>query len=157
MSHVHADPLPKGALMLAIGLALTALTATTLARLLALPPAAQPAALRAADHARPLHARTLRFLDRADGAVVIADTRTGRTAAIITPGTNSGFIRGVMRGFARDRRLRGLGGAAPFALAAWSNGQLTLTDTATGRAVELGAFGDTNRAAFAALLNQEGR
>ena len=155
MSHVHADPLPKGALMLAIGLALTALTATTLARLLALPPAAQPAAIRAAEHARPIGSRTLRFLDRADGAVVIADTATGRTAATIEPGTNSGFIRGVLRGFARDRRLRGLGDAAPFALAAWSNGQLTLTDSATGRAVELGAFGDTNRAAFAALLNRK--
>ena len=42
--------------------------------------------------------------------------------------------------------------APPFTLTAWRDGELSLTDTATGRSIELTAFGSTNRAAFAALL-----
>ena len=96
--------------------------------------------------------RDLRFLDRADGAVVIEDVRTGQPASIIHPGEKTGFIRGVMRGRARDRRSRGIGDAPPFNLTLWRDGELSLTDSATGRSIELTAFGTANRAAFAALL-----
>ena len=158
MSHSHAEQLPKGALVIAGALVVTALAATTLARLVDMPPAAQPAAVREADHAGLVNQRSLTFADRADGAVVIADRTTGAIADTITPGSQSGFIRGVLRGFARDRRLRVLNADAPFTLALWQDGQLTLTDSATGRAVELGAFGATNRDAFLALFNrQEGK
>jgi hypothetical protein len=34
----------------------------------------------------------------------------------------------------------------------WADGALTLKDASTGRIVELGSFGHTNRAAFAQLL-----
>ena len=57
-----------------------------------------------------------------------------------------------MRGLARDRHIRGLDGSAPFRLTRWSNGDLTLTDSATARVIELGAFGETNRKSFEALL-----
>jgi putative photosynthetic complex assembly protein len=40
----------------------------------------------------------------------------------------------------------------PYKLEAWPNGQLSLTDTGTGRSIELSAFGPTNREAFAGLL-----
>jgi len=36
----------------------------------------------------------------------------------------------------------------------WDNDQLTLRDTTTGKAVELGSFGADNRAVFAAMLEQ---
>ncbi len=40
----------------------------------------------------------------------------------------------------------------PFRLSAWSDGRLTLEDPATGRAVDLEAFGPTNEATFVRLL-----
>ena len=56
-----------------------------------------------------------------------------------------------MRGLARERRSHGFGNDAPFTLTAWRDGELSLTDTATGRSIELTAFGaDQPRAAFAA-------
>lgn len=151
--HDHRNMLPKGALMLACGLVVVSLAATSAARIAQLPPAALPAAARASDHARIVATRQLRFTDRADGAVLIEDVNARQVAGTVAPFTQSGFVRSVMRGLARDRRMRGLGPDAPFALTLWSNGQLSLTDTATGRALELGAFGPTNRAAFVALLS----
>ena len=50
----------------------------------------------------------------------------------------------------------GIGDGPPFTLTLWRDGELSLTDTATGRAIELTAFGTTNRATFAALLDAKG-
>ena len=152
VAHDHANMLPRGTLVIAGGLVLFALTATSAVRLAGIPAAASPVALRTAERVAPVATRDLRFLDRADGAVVIEDVRTGRPAAIIRAGEKTGFIRGVMRGLARDRRARGIGDAPPFNLTLWRDGELSLTDSATGRSIELTAFGAANRAAFAALL-----
>ena len=97
--------------------------------------------------------RDLVFTDRGDGAVVVRDAASGATVEVLIDGVpGNGFVRGVMRGMARDRRSRGIGMAPPFELTLWRNDTLTLTDKATGRAIELGSFGADNRAAFAALL-----
>lgn len=48
--------------------------------------------------------------------------------------------------------MRGIGNGPAFSLTEWRDGELSLTDTATGRTIELNAFGSTNRASFAALL-----
>lgn len=151
-AHNHADMLPRGTLVIASSLVLFALAATTLVRVTGTPPSASPAALRAEGKIELVATRDLRFLDRADGSVLIEDTKTGGTAAVIEAGQETGFIRGVMRGLARERRSHGFGNEAPFTLSAWRDGELSLTDTATGRSIELTAFGSTNRAAFAALL-----
>jgi putative photosynthetic complex assembly protein len=100
----------------------------------------------------PIASRNLRFTDRGDGAVLIVDSDKGDTASIIQPGQQTGFIRGVMRGLARERRMRGIGDQPPFNLSLWQDGELSLTDSATGRSIELTAFGSTNRASFLALL-----
>ena len=144
--------LPSGSLAMAGALVGFALLATATMRVAHIPPSASPAAVRASEGTVPVASRDLRFADRADGAVVITDVRTGRVAHVVAAGEQTGFIRGVMRGLARDRKMRGLGAAAPFTLTAWRDGQLSLTDTATGRELELTAFGGTNRAAFAELL-----
>jgi putative photosynthetic complex assembly protein len=149
---VHADKLPRGAMPIAGAMVLLAVAAVALARATGMPVAASPVAFRAEARIAPVTTRKLVFSDRPDGAVVIRDMDSGATAAVIAAGEKTGFIRGVMRGFARDRRARGLGEAPPFALTLWRNGQLSLTDTATDRSVELTAFGAANRAAFAALL-----
>jgi putative photosynthetic complex assembly protein len=144
--------LPRGALVIACSLVLFSLAVTTIVRVGNIAPSASPAALRVAGHIAPVASRSLRFTDRADGAVVITDVTNGQVAGMVEPGTKSGFIRGVMRGLARDRRMRGIGDQPPFTLTLWKDGELSLVDTATGRALEVTAFGTTNRADFAALL-----
>lgn len=92
------------------------------------------------------------FTDRKDGALVVGDPATGGTAMILEPGSNSGFIRGVMRGLMRERMLHEVSRTAPVTVTQWGDGALTLEDKSTGRIIELGSFGSTNRAAFAQLL-----
>ncbi len=94
--------------------------------------------------------RDLRFEDRADGAVLVFDGSASTPFQVVT-GEN-GFLRGTLRGMARTRHSEGLGGAAPFRLSAWRDGRLTLDDPATGRHVELEAFGATNAGTFARFL-----
>lgn len=154
-SHSHADMLPRGTLIIAGALLLFALAAASIVRIAGIPPAASPALMRQAQHIAPVKSRTLRFVDRADGAVVIEDAGKGGVASIIAPGEKTGFIRGVMRGLARERRSHGIGNGPPFDLTLWQDGELSLTDTATGRTIELTAFGSTNRASFAALLDSK--
>ncbi|MFO1074981.1 MAG: photosynthetic complex assembly protein PuhC [Geminicoccaceae bacterium] len=93
----------------------------------------------------------LRFEDRTDGSVAVYGQADGRTIAVLPPGSN-GFIRGVLRGFARERRQYEVGQQPPFRLTRWEGGGMTLYDPQTGRSVELEAFGQTNFAAFARLL-----
>lgn len=101
-------------------------------------------------HGRALVTRDLRFEDRADGAVLIYDGAS-RTPFQVVQG-EAGFLRGTLRGLARTRRSEGLDGTQPFHLAAWSDGRMTLDDPATGRHVELQAFGSANLAVFARML-----
>lgn len=96
-------------------------------------------------------ARDLRFDDRADGAVVVHDARTGELVELVAPGTN-GFMRSLLRGLARERRSQGIGAGPPFRLSQLANGRLTLEDPSTGRRIDLDAFGPTNAGAFARLL-----
>lgn len=152
--HSHHVDVPKGALMMAGLLVVSSIAITSIARIAQVPPAASPVLLRAEKKIAPVATRQLRFSDRADGAVIIEDVGTGGTALLLEPGTNSGFIRGVMRGLARERRMRGIDSTPPFDLTLWKDGELSLTDTVTGRSIELNAFGTTNRATFLDLLTR---
>ena len=98
-----------------------------------------------------IESRELRFIDRQDGAVVVLDYRDDSTVDVLEPGTN-GFVRGVMRGMARERRSKSVSAEPPYRLAYWSDGRLTLDDPSTGRWVELVAFGPDNIGAFARML-----
>jgi putative photosynthetic complex assembly protein len=98
--------------------------------------------------------RDLRFLDGPDGGIVVEDAATDQTVAILPSGTN-GFVRVVMRGLARHRKVEGLGPDHPFSLTQWSSGHLSIEDRQTGHAIQLGAFGQPNREAFARLLAQK--
>jgi putative photosynthetic complex assembly protein len=126
------------------GLALASLVALTIA------PAGRPRAPEEAG-AVTLASRAITVADRDDGAVVIRDAADGRVVLVLPPGQD-GFMRGTLRGLARDRRLRNLGPEAPFRLTAWSDGRMTLDDMATGRRLDLLAFGQTNAEAFLRLL-----
>ena len=98
--------------------------------------------------------RDLRFADGADGSVIITDAQDGSPVEVLT-GEN-GFIRGTLRGLARPRRSEGIGSEDAFRLAAWSDGRLTLDDPATGRHLELEAFGSLNTEVFAKMLTAHG-
>jgi putative photosynthetic complex assembly protein len=101
--------------------------------------------------ATPVEARELRFEDRSDGAVAVLEP-DGDVIEILPPGTN-GFVRGVMRGLARERRMEGVDAAPPFRLVRWDDGRLSLTDTATGREIQLVSFGPTQVEVFAKMLH----
>ncbi len=100
--------------------------------------------------------RELRFEDRADGALLVLEGPDDALVYLIEPGTNSGFVRGVLRGFARERHRSGVGIEPPFLLSALVDGRMFLEDPETGRKVPLDGFGRTNAEAFARILLAKG-
>ena len=78
-----------------------------------------------------------------------------RVIDTVAPGTN-GFLRGTMRGLARERKRQGIGPELPFRLIGRADGRLTLEDPGTGRRVDLESFGPTNAAVFAQLMASAG-
>jgi putative photosynthetic complex assembly protein len=146
MSDPFADrDVPRGALLGAAALIGITIFAAAAARIGGVSATAQPAAT-------PVVAIDVRFEDRADGAVVVRSPQDDRIVLVLEPGTN-GFIRGVLRGLARERSLERIDAAPPFRLTRWDDGRLTLDDPATGRHVELEAFGPANAGAFAVVLD----
>jgi putative photosynthetic complex assembly protein len=101
--------------------------------------------------AATVEVRELRFEDRPDGSIAILDT-AGGLVDTVAPGEN-GFLRGTMRGMARERKRNGHGSELPFQLIGHADGRLTLEDPTTGRTVDLGSFGPTNAAVFMRLMN----
>lgn len=148
MSALDDKPFPRVMLMsagLLVGASLLAVTAVRTG-LIVTPEAPTPAVAAAA-----VAFSDLRFHDREDGAVVV---RSDSGAQTVIPPNSGGFVRGVVRGLVRDRRARGIGQTPVFRLTEWSDGRMTLEDTATGRRLDLGGFGPTNRQAFIDLLRQ---
>ncbi len=94
--------------------------------------------------------RELRFADRPDGSIDVFDDQSGALVEVVT-GAN-GFLRGTLRGLARDRKRTGLGPDLAFRLVGHVDGRLTLEDPATGRRVDLESFGPSNVAVFASLM-----
>jgi putative photosynthetic complex assembly protein len=149
MSEMDREPFPRGALIAAASVVAFTLVVTTSARLFGISPSGNPSM------AGPARSVDLRFVDEPNGSVDVRDGRDDHVIAYLAPGTN-GFIRGVMRGRAHDRERRGIGSAPPFRLSAWRDGRLALQDTATGRLIDLDAFGASNKDAFAQLLHDDG-
>ncbi len=96
--------------------------------------------------------RELLFEDRPNGSIVVLDARDRRVVDTVAPESN-GFLRGTMRGLARERKRQGIGPELPFQLIGRADGRLTLVDPGTGRRVDLESFGPTNAAAFARLMS----
>ena len=142
---IHEPLIPRGGLLAGAALVLFALTAVTTVRLtgvggvhMTLPAAVQ--------------SRDLRFEDGKNGAVLVFDAGNRQLVDTLPPGSN-GFVRVVLRGLARERKLGDIGTQPPFRLTRYANGQITLTDTSTSKRIDLDAFGSTNTEAFARLMN----
>ena len=147
MTELTAErPLPRAAVV--AGGILIALT-------LASAVAARLGGIGTLDHQLPAvsDSRMLIFADRADGAIVITDATARSEVAVLAPGTN-GFVRGALRGLARERRAEGVGEQPPFRLIRRVDGRIELADPQTGRSISLEAFGHTQVETFAALLKR---
>ena len=153
MSHaVHHDPtVPRGALIGAAILLLFVIALTGAVRFGFIPKAADPSVTRAAAQVMPAQERSLRFIDRADGAVVVSDATSGETVTVV-PFGQGGFLRATMRRMAKARIAAGIGAEPPFTLTRWENGALSLRDPATGRDAEIYGFGPDHTKSFADML-----
>ncbi|MDB5656545.1 MAG: puhC [Tardiphaga sp.] len=146
MSQVLQEPLiPRGGLCAGAALVLFALAAVTASRLTGVGDVRMTVP-------EALQSRDLNFADGQGGAVLVYDHRDGQLIDTLAPGSN-GFIRVVLRGLARERKLGDIGPQPPFRLTRHANGQLTLTDTTSGKRIDLDAFGAANVGAFARLMN----
>lgn len=129
---------PKLAVVLLIGLVITIGTA----RLQGYSPTVPPGQV--------LLERTLAFADTGDGGVRITDLSTGQT--LDTLYGEQGFVRGVLRGLARERRLQSVAVEAPYVLSLRDDGRLLISDPSTGQRIDLASFGHDNAASFTRWL-----
>jgi putative photosynthetic complex assembly protein len=139
----HHDTVPRGPLMAIGALVLATLAGVSAIRLSGVD-------IHAPDAAAVV-TRELRFEDRPDGSIAVIDAREQRLVSSITG--ESGFVRGTLRGLARERRRSGIGAEQPFELIGRADGRLTLHDPATGRVVDLESFGPVNAGEFVRLLD----
>jgi putative photosynthetic complex assembly protein len=142
--HIHTQTVPRPALFGAAFLIVGSMALAASARSAHL-------AEQKAPMAAPSQVIEVRFEDRADGTLVVLDAETGREIRTVAPGTNH-FVRGVLRGMFRGRKLESLGKEPGFRLAHEADGRTTLEDPQTGRHVDLDSFGPTNAAVFADIL-----
>jgi putative photosynthetic complex assembly protein len=140
----HNLHVPKGALIAAAAVVLFTIAAAATTRLTGVGHSRMtpPATVESVD---------LNFEDSPDGAVLVYRTADRGLLRSLPPG-ESGFVRVVLHGLARERQLAGIGSQPPFLLARHVNGQYTLTDSATKKVIDLNAFGADNLRAFAQLM-----
>lgn len=143
MADHHAPRVPRGVLVGAAALLIASLALAAKAR-------SVDEAVGRSD-AAVVDGMRLRFEDRRDGSVAAIDATTGREVAVVGP-EQGGFVRGVMRGMFRTRKLESIPRETEFRLLRLADGALVIEDPASGRRVDLRSFGDTNYHAFAALL-----
>lgn len=145
MSHSHHnETFPRGALWAAAALVGGTLLATALAHTTRQGLSEMPASVA-------VDVRDLRFEDRPEGTIVIYRAGESRLASVLPAGGN-GFLRGVLRGLARERLRQHGSVEAPFRLTRWADGRLTISDPSTGRSTDVAAFGPDNSQAFARVF-----
>jgi len=141
-THAAEAGFPRAPLIAAAAMVLAVLIAVAVVRL-------SGVSIHAPDAAAAV-TRELRFEDRPDGSIAVIDARGGQLVESITG--EAGFVRGTLRGLARERRRQGIGAEQGFLLIGRADGRLTLQDPATGRHVDLESFGPANASQFARLL-----
>jgi len=90
----------------------------------------------------------LTFADSPDGGIIVRS----QAGEIVLPSEYNGFVRGVLRALARERRKVDVGPEEPFVLASDARGAFYLGDPSTGERIDLRAFGRDNAMAFVAIL-----
>lgn len=128
---------PRWALHAAGGLLLAVLAAVAGLRAGGWSPAVEPGALVAQ--------RSLQFSDGPGGAVLVTDAASGQV--LDTMRGEQGFLRGVLRSVARDRKANGLPPGS-LTLRLHQDGRFLLDDPQTGQRIDLASFGPDNAAVF---------
>lgn len=141
---VHATPerIPRWLVLSIAVLLVLVLGGVGAMRLSGYSPTVQPQAT--------LATRALAFADTPDGAVRVSDAASGELLAELRG--EQGFLRGVLRGLARERRAHSVGQAPPYQLTLHADGRLLITDPETGQRIDLASFGPDNAAVFARWL-----
>jgi putative photosynthetic complex assembly protein len=142
----HNDLIPPVLTRAMVALALASLAIVAFARLTDRPLVGVP------EPAAVVQERRVQLLaDRTVPGMRVLDADTG---AVLFQADNGGFLTAVHTGLRHNRGRHGLSPDLPIRLVAYANGRLTAHDDLTGWSVELGAFGDANRAAFERLLSR---
>jgi putative photosynthetic complex assembly protein len=137
-------PFPRGVLIGAAALIAFVISAVALVRLTGvggteIPPAPIEFAIE------------LRFHEQGDGTTLVyADADPEAIAQLES--TVDGFVLGVLRTMARERRGYEIDMTEPYKLMLLEDGRFLFKDPSTGREIDLGAFGPTNAQSFANLL-----
>ncbi len=100
----------------------------------------------AVEPGRVVGERSLRFSDRPDGSVAVMDADSGMLLSVMSG--EQGFLRGVLRSLARDRRQQGVGAEPPYTLRLHEDGRFVIEDPRTGTRIDLASFGPDNAAVF---------
>lgn len=146
-AHIHEQRVPKGALLGAGALLLVTFALAAHARVTN----ASDAARAHAEAPAVVQQVELRFEDRSDGSVAVLEASTSREVHVVPP-AEGGFVRGVMRGMFRTRKLESIPAQGHFRLTLYADEALVLEDPHSGRRVDLRSFGPTNEAAFSRML-----
>lgn len=145
MSDFHDRPFPRGVLIAVASLIGLTILAIAVARLSGFDPSQGPRPAEVAG-------RDLLFVAAEQGDLAVRDAASGALLATL-PAGEDGFIRGVLRTLARERRKHDVDPDAPFRLSLREDGHVALEDRTTDFYVDLQAFGATNEAAFARFLS----
>ncbi len=154
MSALDERPFPRGALLGATGLVALSIFGVGINQIVKF--SAPPGQSAEASLGPVRQARDLKFVDEGGGvtafggAVAVYDVATEAFIGNLT--ATDGFIRVVLNSLKFERTKLAIPGANVFRLVERVGGHLTLEDPATGRSVNLGAFGPDNRAVFFKFL-----
>lgn len=143
--HGHENMAPTVPLLLSGGLVVLTLIGVFFQQLVVNPSA----------EARPLPEligeRRVQFVDHADGSVAVRELPSGLVLDTVGPGEGN-FLRGTLRGLVRERRLHDESMTPGFVISRYADGSIVLSDTATGRRIDLRAFGEVNAREFTRYL-----
>ncbi|MFK8051654.1 MAG: photosynthetic complex assembly protein PuhC [Woeseiaceae bacterium] len=149
MSELHENPAPTVPLIFAASLVVLSLLGVIWQKLVVTP----NAEVQVRD-AQVVQSRTLQFRDAGDGSVIVFDMESGEALNTLAPG-EGGFLRGTLRGLVRERKTAGADMAPGFELTQYSDGTVVLKDQATGREIDLRAFGAMNADNFLRYLRRD--
>lgn len=150
MSAMDERPFPRGAIIGAGALIASSLIGVGLHQYAKFtnPPAP------AIDERAVVAERTLRFVgDPKAGPMSVIDAATGEKIADLKP--DDGFVRVVLISMAFDRGKHGVTQEPIYLLQEWEDSRVTIEDPTTNRRVNLGAFGNENKAAFRKFLDRD--